>query len=69
MTAVAFQAASVGAGEVTVLAVAFQAASVGAGEVTPLVSPVSGLALNGRPRKTFVFLVTREKKVRHRVQR
>ncbi len=32
-------------------------------------SPGSGLALNGRPRKTFVFLVMREKKVRHRVRR
>jgi hypothetical protein len=32
-------------------------------------SPASGLALNGRPRKTIVFLVMWEKKVRHRVRR
>ena len=32
-------------------------------------SPASGLAPNGRPRKTFVLFVMREKKVRHRVRR
>jgi hypothetical protein len=32
-------------------------------------SPASGLSLNGRPRKTIVFRVLREKKVRQRVRR